>query len=96
MVSAKEACEAGLVREVTAPEALLDRALEIGEELAGNAAPAMLAIRQLLLENAHNTDLDSVMAREGVALAERRLSWQHREAIAAFAEKRAPDFAKKP
>jgi 2-(1,2-epoxy-1,2-dihydrophenyl)acetyl-CoA isomerase len=94
MVSAKEACEAGLVREVVAPEALIERTLEIGEELAGNAAPAMLAIRQLLLENAHDTDIDSVMAREGVALAERRLSWEHREAIAAFAEKRAPNFAR--
>ncbi len=96
MVPAQEARESGLLSEVVAAESLVDRAVEIGEQLASNAAPAMLAIRQLLIENAHDNDLDSVMSREGVALAERRLSWQHREAIAAFAEKRTPDFSKPP
>jgi enoyl-CoA hydratase/carnithine racemase len=54
----------------------------------------MLSIRELLLENAHDSDLDSVMSREGVALQAAYASWQHREAIAAFFEKRPADFSK--
>jgi 2-(1,2-epoxy-1,2-dihydrophenyl)acetyl-CoA isomerase len=94
MVPAEEAREAGMLSEVVPAEKLVERALEIGETLAGNASSAMFAIRQLLIENAHDHDLDTVMSREHVALATARLSPQHREAIAAFMEKRTPDFSK--
>jgi 2-(1,2-epoxy-1,2-dihydrophenyl)acetyl-CoA isomerase len=94
LIGAAEAREAGLVAEVVANDGLLARALELGESIANQSAPAMLSIRELLLENAHDPDLDSVMNREGVALQQAYASWQHREAIAAFFEKRPADFSK--
>ena len=96
LVPAEEAREAGLLSEVVPAGRLLDRAIEIAEQLAGNAGPATLLIRELLRENANDTDLDAVLARESVALATAMASWEHREAIAAFSEKRAPNFARKP
>lgn len=94
LVGAAEAREAGLVAEVVANDGLLARALELGESIANQSAPAMLSIRDLLLENAHDSDLDAVMNREGVALQAAYASWQHREAIAAFIEKRPADFSR--
>jgi 2-(1,2-epoxy-1,2-dihydrophenyl)acetyl-CoA isomerase len=96
LVPAEEAREAGLLSEVVPADRLLDRAIEIGEQLAGNAAPAMVLIRELLRENANDSDLDSVLSRESVALAASYASWEHREAIAAFSEKRAPNFTRRP
>jgi enoyl-CoA hydratase/carnithine racemase len=94
MIPAAEAREAGLVSEVTAPEALVDRAVEIGEQLSGQSAFAMTKIRQLILQNANSTDMLAVQRAEGVALAAAYRSWEHKEAIDAFLTKRPADFTK--
>jgi enoyl-CoA hydratase/carnithine racemase len=96
LVGPEEALAAGLVSEVVAPDRLVDRALELGEQLAANSAPSMASIRRLLIENAGDPDTLAVLDREVVALDEMRRSWEHREAIAAFFDKRPPDFTKKP
>jgi enoyl-CoA hydratase/carnithine racemase len=96
LVPAEEAREAGLVSEVVAADQLLDRALALGEQLSANSALAMQLIRNLLRENASRQDLDAVVAAEGAALAQAYASWEHREAIAAFLEKRVPNFTKQP
>jgi 2-(1,2-epoxy-1,2-dihydrophenyl)acetyl-CoA isomerase len=94
LVPAGECREAGLVSEVVAHDKLNDRALELGEQLSGNAPGAMSVIRNLILTNNHETDVRAVMRSEGLALADALKTWEHREAITAFMEKRPADFAK--
>ena len=96
MIPADEAREAGLVTEVLPADQLLDRALALGEQLSNQSQPAMSMIKSLLRENANETDIAEVSRREGTALGEAYRSWQHKEAVAAFLGKRAPDFSKKP
>jgi enoyl-CoA hydratase/carnithine racemase len=94
LIPANEAREAGLVSEVVAADKLLDRAVELGEQLAGQSAFAMTKIRTLLLQNASETDVAAVMRREGEALNAAYRSWEHKEAIDAFLGKRPADFTK--
>jgi len=96
MIPAAEAREAGMVSEVVPADRLIDRAIELGDLLAKNPAPAMAGIRQLLIQNVHNDDIPAVQRSEGEALGRAYASWEHKEAIAAFFEKRDPDFSKKP
>jgi len=94
MIEAAEAREAGLVSEVVPADRLLDRALDLGEELAGQARESMAKIKRLFAENAVESDINAVMHREAVALAEAYTSAEHREAVTAFFEKRKPNFAR--
>jgi 2-(1,2-epoxy-1,2-dihydrophenyl)acetyl-CoA isomerase len=96
MIGAAEAREAGLVSEVVAPDALVDRAVELGEQLAGQSAFAMTKIRQLILDNSNEDDLLLAQKREGAALGAAYRSWEHKEAIEAFLTKRPADFQKQP
>ncbi len=92
MIEAQEACDTGLVTEVVPDGALLGRALEIGETLAKQPPEAIPMIRQLFMQNAVEGDVDTVMKREGEALARARESEDHKEAVRAFMEKRDPVF----
>jgi enoyl-CoA hydratase/carnithine racemase len=94
LIQPEEAREAGLISEVVPAEKLLDRALELGEQLANNSALSMTMIRELLRENVHEDDVKVVMRREGDALQKAFASPEHREAITAFMEKRPPVFRK--
>jgi len=94
MVPAAEAREAGLVSEVVPADGLLDRAIALGEQLAGQSAFAMTNIRQLILDNTNEDDLAAAQHREGVALNAAYRSWEHKEAIDAFLTKRPADFGK--
>ncbi|HEY4670357.1 MAG TPA: enoyl-CoA hydratase-related protein [Tepidiformaceae bacterium] len=96
MISAAEARDAGLVSEVVPNERLLDRAVELGEQLAAQSSFAMTKIRQLLVDNTNETSVETAMRREGEALSAAYRSWEHKEAIDAFLGKRAPDFQKQP
>ena len=49
-------------------------------------------IKQLATQNAVETDLRLVQQREGEGLKTAYVSPEHKEAIAAFLEKRTPDF----
>ena len=93
MVEAEEAREAGLVSEVVAAERLLDRAIELGGQLAAQPPGAVKRIRRLFTANAVDGNVESVLAKEAGALAEARRSPAHREAVNAFLEKRKPDFS---
>lgn len=56
---AEEAARLGLVKEVVAPEDLMDRALEYAEDLARNCSPASMAvIKRQLYGDAHDDVLD--------------------------------------
>jgi enoyl-CoA hydratase/carnithine racemase len=96
LIPAAEAREAGLVADVVAPEALLDRAFELVEMLAKNPLPALAETRKLIVSNVHNDDIPAVQRSEGEALERMYRTWEHKEAIAAFLQKREPDYSKKP
>ncbi len=94
MIGAQEAQSGGLVSEVVEKDRLVDRAVELGEQLSGQSAFAMTKIRQLIMQNTNESDLGLVMKREGDALGEAYRSWEHKEAIEAFLTKRPADFQK--
>jgi len=92
MVEAAEAHHAGLVSEVVAPDRLLDRAVEIGEMIARHAPAAVARVKAVLDANAVNSDFRAVMQLENSQNAAARLEPDHKEAVAAFMEKRTPNF----
>jgi enoyl-CoA hydratase/carnithine racemase len=94
MIGAVEAKTAGLVSDVVPADRLVERAIEIGEQVSGQSAFAMTKIRQLILDNTNETDTDAVQRREGAALQAAYRSWEHKEAIDAFLSKRPADFQK--
>lgn len=70
-VAAEEARSIGLVDEIVAPEALLDRAVALGEAAASCSAPVIAAIKQCLDENAA-LDMAGAVAGEMAAAAKLR------------------------
>ena len=91
-VGAQEALAAGLVREVVPDEELLDRAVALGEELAENPDATMRRVKSLLLQNQLEDNIGLVQQREGQALEWAMQTPEHKEAIAAFLEKRPAQF----
>ena len=96
LYSAREAHEMGLVDRLIPHEQLLDKAMEMARLIAANPAPQLRWIKQLISANGCATDLDAVQAREGALLQQAYLSPEHKEAVAAFLEKRTPDFRRAP
>ncbi|MGK2965742.1 MAG: enoyl-CoA hydratase/isomerase family protein [Tepidiformaceae bacterium] len=96
LVPAKEACEAGLVTEVVPADRLLDRAIELGTIIAKQPPPSVRFTKQLFRENATNSDVTAAMRREGELLNEAFATWEHKEAVSAFLEKREPNFRAQP
>ena len=94
MYGAAEAHAAGLVDRVAKPEELLDTALAMARSFAVNPTPQLRWVKQLLTENGSATDLTQVQKREGELLQEAYQSPEHKEAVAAFLEKRPADFRK--
>lgn len=92
MVPADEALRMGLVTQVTPPEALLDVAVAKAKEIADNPRRAVMMIKELLRKNPLDPDLEAVMEREGTRDQIARRHPDHAEAVAAFLEKRKPDF----
>ncbi|MEP6870663.1 MAG: enoyl-CoA hydratase-related protein [Anaerolineaceae bacterium] len=92
LVGAAEAKEAGLVSEVVAPDQLLNRAVEIGELIAAQPPEAVARVKAMFAQNATNSDVRAVMAIENAANAAARSGSEHKEAVAAFMEKRPARF----
>ena len=91
-VLADEALALGLVDRVTEPDELLDTAMALATELAGNPPTQVRQIKALLSANAAETDLAAVQRRELAALNAAYQTPEHAEAVAAFLERRAPKF----
>jgi enoyl-CoA hydratase/carnithine racemase len=87
-IRAQEAEALGLANRVVPDEELLDSALSLAETLAAQAPLAVAAIKRL----SGYADLDAGIAAEQEAFADVFGSGDAREGIAAFLEKRAPDF----
>jgi enoyl-CoA hydratase/carnithine racemase len=91
-ILAEEALPMRLVDRVVPVERVVDEALAVASELAANPAPQLRMIKELLSANAAETDLAAVQKRELEALNIAYRTPEHREAVTAFLEKRAPKF----
>jgi enoyl-CoA hydratase/carnithine racemase len=84
----------GLVTQVVPGDQLMDAAVAKAEEIANNPTDAVMMIKELLVKNPSDPDLDAVMEREQMRDEIARRLPDHREAITAFREKREPQFNK--
>ena len=90
-VSAPEALRLGLVHRICEDIAVVDAALELASRLA-ESAPLSLAATKRVLRGAVDLPRDEARALAEQAFADLWMSEDHREAEAAFAEKRRPVF----
>ena len=95
-VSAGEAQRLGFVQEVVAPDALVPAALELAGRLARESSPESLRVmkRQLFLEAAD--PYEAVYRRSVDAMNTALRHPDLREGLAAFRERRRPDFLGSP
>lgn len=91
-ITGKEALEMRLVDRCVDDVDLIEVAMAEAATLAANPAPQMKMIKNLLTHNAFGVNLAAVQAAELEALELAYRTPEHREAVTAFIEKRAPDF----
>jgi enoyl-CoA hydratase/carnithine racemase len=91
--SAQLAHDYGLVNQVLADEAVLDRARSIAGLLAAKA-PGALRETKRLMRSCYRSWLEAAMTAEFEAFARGLSSPEAMEAFTAFFDKRAPDFSK--
>ncbi|MDA3038818.1 MAG: enoyl-CoA hydratase-related protein [Actinomycetota bacterium] len=92
IIDAEEASRLGLVDELVDDEALVDTALARARSYAENAPPHLLWVKELLTVNMGETDIAATQQREIAALEAAYRTPEHREAVAAFLEKRPANF----
>jgi enoyl-CoA hydratase/carnithine racemase len=88
-IDADEARALGLADEVVPRDALVDVAIDRARSYGENPAPPLRWIKQLLTQNANDTDTMSVQIREATLLKQAYASPEHHAAVAAFLERRA-------
>jgi 2-(1,2-epoxy-1,2-dihydrophenyl)acetyl-CoA isomerase len=94
VLSAREACEWGIVTEVVPPENLESRAEELAQSLA-QGPPGAFGSAKRLLHGGWNQTLETQMELESRAIAEMGGTADGQEGIKAFVEKRAAKFGGK-
>jgi enoyl-CoA hydratase/carnithine racemase len=92
-ISAEEAVECGLALQVVAPDALMDTALALARRIARMPVASLRATKQLVVE-ARIDAVRAARAREDAVFTKMIGRPANMEAIAAFLEKREPDFGK--
>lgn len=90
-VTAEEALAAGLVSRVTEPPNLLPAALELAETIAANG-PVAVAQAKRAVRGGFGLPLEEGLALEGEAYEAVLPTADRREALAAFREKRRPQY----
>jgi 2-(1,2-epoxy-1,2-dihydrophenyl)acetyl-CoA isomerase len=90
-VPAQEAYRIGLVNEVTSDESLMERSLEFAVQLAHGPVFAMGLIKQMVQQSYDQSFHDAlVLGAQAQAIA--RNTFDHKEGVSAFLEKRPPRF----
>ena len=90
-LSAARALEMGLANRVVPGADLRADANRIARQLAAKPAGSLTAMKRLMRDGAH---IEAQMDRESAVFQQRLKSAEAKEAFAAFAEKRKPDFSK--
>lgn len=93
-IEAREAERIGLVNKVFPDAQLMERTLEIARRIAGNPPLSVQAIKRVTLEGL-SADFDSALELAASNLPIVRSSADHKEALAAFRDKREPIFHSK-
>lgn len=91
MIDAREALAVGLVSKVVPDADLLDAARMLADRIAANPPHAVRMTKRLLWESYGNT-LHTVLEMSAAMQALAHATGDNREALAAFAEKRKPNF----
>lgn len=91
-VLGNEAVTLGLADECVADDAVVDVAIERARSYAENPTPQLRWIKQLITQNANEVDSRVIQRREIEALQQAYATPEHKEAVAAFLEKRKPNF----
>jgi enoyl-CoA hydratase len=91
LVPAAELYRRGLLTSVCEPGAVLERALELAGEIAGNAPLAVRAAKRVI-DDGVQMPLEVALTIEQQALARLFASADAREGVAAFLAKRPPSF----
>tara|TARA_X000000950_G_scaffold264293_1_gene337417 strand:+ start:4297 stop:5121 length:825 start_codon:yes stop_codon:yes gene_type:complete len=92
LYAAAEAFDMGLVDRLVSDDVLLSQARSTAAEIAANPPPHLRWVKELLTANGSETDLKAVQQREMDLLQKAYVSPEHKEAVAAFIEKRKPDY----
>ncbi|WP_136678991.1 2,3-dehydroadipyl-CoA hydratase PaaF [Neptunomonas sp. XY-337] len=90
-ISAEQARDFGLISEVTIPERSFERAMELAKKIATKPPIAVRLAKESLLK-AYETTLDSGLNIERKAFTMLAATQDRNEGIAAFMEKRKPEF----
>lgn len=91
LITAEQALAAGLVSEVLAPDALMERAWTLARTVAGNAPLSLVAIKKAL-RAATDLPLAAGFELERALYGALTASEDRQEGRAAFREKRKPNF----
>lgn len=94
MISASEAHRIGLVEKVAAPEDLMAEAVRVAETIASKA-PIAIATAKSAINNGYDMDMKSASKFEIETFTAAFGSEDKTEGMAAFLEKRAPEFKNK-
>jgi enoyl-CoA hydratase/carnithine racemase len=89
-VEGAEAAALGLADELAPPEEVVDVALARARSYAENPPQAVRWIKQLLTDNANETDALEAQRRELKLLTQGYRTPEHKEAVAAFLDRRPP------
>ena len=92
-LAAQRAYEIGMVNAVLPVDKLLATAAEAAQALAAKPAAALRATKTLMRRH-YQAEVDRALREEVEVISERLDSAETREALAAFLEKRKPDFSK--
>ncbi|MBO6657537.1 MAG: enoyl-CoA hydratase/isomerase family protein [Pseudomonadales bacterium] len=90
-MNAHDCFDAGLIGEVTSPDHLFERAMARANLLAALPAASLMATKRLMMDPIRE-QMKEVAVKENKALFALQGEPANREALRAFAEKRAPDF----
>lgn len=90
-VSARQMMDWGLVNAVMPDDALRDTVQAFTDRLS-DKSPAVLRRMKAVANRAMNVDEPAALAEEMLNLRAHMRSWDFREGLAAFAEKREPEF----
>lgn len=90
-IGAVEAYDLGLLNHVTSTGEAVAKAVEIANEIAGNAPLAVMAMKQAI-NRSHGQSFEEALIEGGDLSALLMFSEDRKEGLAAFKEKRKPEF----